>query len=311
MKKNRVQKLGLLLLVALYVCPAISQDSTDYTLNNIKKYATRMDESFSTLRNRAGDERNTWLKAAERLKTFCDSIEEEMEYLPDDYYFRLSPLVSGYRADIDEYGKLVVNDDFEGKDKLLAAAFSSLQQQQASFRQAVVSAYEHAVSQNASWGNLPTGAEEQNTQVAAQPQAPNDNSVAPGNDHAAEHFAGANENGASKNAILLDTLHAALQQIERAIHLTEQAAEQNDVSTIRLHTTRIADASLKISGLSLLLDAKGKENLYLLAASLRHAAENLRTLAKKGTPPRSEMRDSISEMKIKFSSLSTGISFVK
>ncbi|MBE7174585.1 MAG: hypothetical protein INR73_28695, partial [Williamsia sp.] len=140
--------------------------------------------------------------------------------------------------------------------------------------------------------------------------AGNDNSTAQDNPDATPSTENTNENRTSKNAILLDTIHTALQQIESAIHVTEKAAQKNDATTIRLSTTRIADASLQISGLSLLLDVKGKENLYMLATSLRHAAENLRTMAKKSTPVKSEMRESISEMKIKLSSLSTGISFV-
>lgn len=118
MKKRKAQKLMLLLLVGLYACAAKSQDSTDYTLNNIRKYASRMEESFPALGHRAGDERKVEMQATERLKAFSDSIEEEMEYLPDDYYFKLSPLVSAYRTDIDEYEKLVANDDFDGKENV-------------------------------------------------------------------------------------------------------------------------------------------------------------------------------------------------
>ena len=314
MKNSKALKLILLLAVIMYSCLAQSQDSTGYTLNNIRKYASRMNESVSTLSNPTGDERKTRLQAAEKLKAVSDSIEAEMEYLPDDYYFPLSPLVSAYRADIDEYEKLVINDDFEGKDKLLSAAFSSLQQRQASFRQAVSSAYQNAVSQNTSSGKPATKAEENDTPVLTdQPANDNDNSIIQNSDNTAAEPRTENtgDNRASKNITLLDTIHVSLQQIEQAIPVTDRAVAKNDVSAIRLGTTRIANASLKISGLSLLLDAKGKENLYMLAASLQHAAENLRKLAKKGTSARSEMADSISQIKIKFSSLSTGISFVK
>lgn len=154
--------------------------------------------------------------------------------------------------------------------------------------------------------------ENYDVQVVALPRARDDGSLAQGSpDTAASQMERTGATGASKNAMLLDTIHAALQQITSAIPLTERAVTKNDVSTIRLGTTRIAEASLTISGLSLLLDVKGKENLYMLAASLQHQAENLRKLSKKGMPVWSDMRNSISEMKIKFSNLSTGISFVK
>lgn len=311
MKKTKAQKLILLLAVIMYSCLAKSQDSTNYTLSNIKKYASRMNESVSTLGNRTGDERNTQLQAAEKLKVFSDSIEGEMEYLPDDYYFRLSPLVSAYRADIDEYGKLAINDDFEGKEKLLSAALSGLQQRQASFRQAVLSAYQNSVNELS--GNPATNTDENDTPLLSPFSVGNDSSIAVNNDDLSAEMRTENtgNNEGSNNDILLDTIHTALQQIESAIQLAERAIPKNDVSTIRLGATRIANASLKISGLSLLLNFKGKENLYMLAASLQHAAENLRKLAKKSTSARSEMTDSISEIKIKFSSLSTGISFVK
>src|SRR3954464_169316 len=133
-----MQKIGILVILVMFSSLAKSQDSTDYTLNNIKNYASHIEESYLTINsNTATDKQQAVVQQAENIKGYIDSIEEEMEYLPDEYYYHLSSLVSSYKTDVDEFEKLVSNKDFTGKDKFLSRAFTGLQQRQSEFRRAL------------------------------------------------------------------------------------------------------------------------------------------------------------------------------
>src|SRR5437764_12409844 len=118
-----MQKIWLLFVLVIFSSWALSQDSTVYTLNNIKKYATHIEESYSIISsNIQADKQQPVVQQAENIKVYIDSIEGEMEYLPDEYYYRLSSLVSSYHTDVDEFEKLLLNKEFEGTDNYLAHA---------------------------------------------------------------------------------------------------------------------------------------------------------------------------------------------
>src|SRR5439155_6505090 len=120
---------------------------------------THIEESYSIISNNIkADKQQPAVQQAETIKVYIDSIEGEMEYLPDEYYYRLSSLVSSYHTDIDEFEKLLLNKDFEGKDKYLAQAFTSLQQRQTEFRNALGSAKDTALPQQSVMENKPGNA---------------------------------------------------------------------------------------------------------------------------------------------------------
>src|SRR5690348_1036487 len=109
-----MQQTFILVLFVIFSSLVKSQDSTDYTLNNIKQYATHIEESsFTISSNLEEGKQQVVVQHAENIKAYIDSIEEEMQYLPDDYYYRLSPLVSSCHTDIDEFEKLILNKDFQ------------------------------------------------------------------------------------------------------------------------------------------------------------------------------------------------------
>src|SRR6476620_3997854 len=98
-----MQKILILVISVMISSWAQSQDSTDYTLNNIKKYATHIEESYLIISNNIeADKQQPAVQQAENIKVYIDSIQGEMEYLPDEYYYRLSSLVSSYHTDVDE-----------------------------------------------------------------------------------------------------------------------------------------------------------------------------------------------------------------
>src|SRR3954447_11018829 len=122
-----MQKIGMLFILVMFSSLAKSQGSTDYTLNNIKNYATHIEDSYLAINSStATDKQQEVMQQAENIKGYIDSIEGEMEYLPDEYYYHLSSLVSSYKTDVDELTKLVANKDFTGKDKYLSKAFTGL-----------------------------------------------------------------------------------------------------------------------------------------------------------------------------------------
>src|SRR4051812_24693366 len=124
-----MQKLSIVFILVIFSSIAKSQDSTDYTLNNIKQYASHIAQSSLIIGNNLEtDKQQGVVQQAENIKAYIDSIEEEMQYLPDEYYYRLSLLVSSYHTDVEEFEKIVLNKDFQDKDKYLARAFTSLQQ---------------------------------------------------------------------------------------------------------------------------------------------------------------------------------------
>src|SRR4051794_39062647 len=99
-----MQKLLILFILVIFSSLVKSQDSTDYTLNNIKQYALHIEQSLFIISNNSeADKQQAVVQQAENIKAYTDSIEEEMQYLPDEYYYRLSSLVSSYHTDAEEF----------------------------------------------------------------------------------------------------------------------------------------------------------------------------------------------------------------
>jgi hypothetical protein len=120
-----------------------------------------------------------------------------------------------------------------------------------------------------------------------------------------------NEITTSNNALLLDTIHQAQHQIEQWIDNIHLAMNNNYFSRIGVYANSISKVSLRISDLTLLLKTNQKQSLFILATGLKNLSETLCTLTRKGISAREEMQECIDKIGIKFSTLSTGISFVQ
>jgi hypothetical protein len=309
-----MQKIWLLFVLVTFSSLAQSQDSTEYTLNNIKRYATHIEESYSIISsNIEADKQQPVVQQAETIKVYIDSIEGEMEYLPDEYYYRLSSLVSSYHTDVEEFEKLLLNKDFQGKDKYLARAFTSLQQRQNEFRKALGSANETALPQQSVMENKPGNAlsEHDTMQVIEQPEAASNTPVVNSSNNVLVEAVDPNEIKTANNALLLDTIHQAQQQIEQWMVSIHLAMKKSHFNKVGVFANSISNASLKISDLTLLLRTDQKQNLFILATGLKNLSETLHQLSLKGTPVHNEMQACIDKMKIKFSTLSTGIHLVQ
>ncbi len=253
------------------------------------------------------------MQQSENIKAYTDSIEEEMQYLPDEYYYRLSSLVSSYHTDAEEFEKLVLNKDFQGKDKYLARAFTSLQQRQGEFRKTLNSAYATATRQQ----SLPESKSdsaivEEGTNPVVEPQsAAKDTAAVNGSNVVLVEAVEPNEITTSNNALLLDTIHQAQQQIEQWINSIHLAMKTNKYSKIGVDANNIANASFKIRDLTLLLKTNQKESLYILSTGLKNLSETLHELTLKGIAAHEEMRECIDKIAIKYNTLSTGISLVQ
>lgn len=308
-----MQKIWILFILVMCSSLAKSQDSTDYTLNNIKKYATHIEESFSIISsNTAVDKQQAVVQQAEKIKVYIDSTKEEMQYLPDEYYYRLSSLVSSYHTDVDEFEKLLLNKDFPGKDTFLVKAFTGLQQRQSEFRKALYSAFETAVPQQ-SLQNKPGDevVEHDAMNVVEQHRAPQDTTAVNSSNIVLVEAVDPNEITTSNNALLLDTIHQAQHQIEQWIDNIHLAMNNNYFSRIGVYANSISKVSLRISDLTLLLKTNQKQSLFILATGLKNLSETLCTLTRRGISAREEMQECIDNIGIKFSTLSTGISFVQ
>jgi len=310
-----MQRIWMLAVLIIFSSLAKSQDSTDYTLNNIKKYGSHIAASFSTISsNIERDKQQLLAPQAENIKVYIDSIEEEMEYLPDEYYYHLSPFVSAYRTDIDEFEKLVLNQDFTDKEKFLAKSFTSLQQRQSEFRKALDLAYTAAVHQQPMPEDMPRNetANEHTAPVAEQHNTDKDTTTVNGNNVIlVEEAVSPSEITTSSNALLLDTIHGAQQQVEYSISNIHLSMKKNNFGEVGADANSIAKAALKISDLALLLKTDQKQSLYILATGLKNLSETLHGLALKGISADDEMQECIDKIKIKFSTLSTGISLVQ
>ncbi|TKK71656.1 hypothetical protein FC093_01125 [Ilyomonas limi] len=305
----------MLLILALCFSLAKSQDdSTGYTLGNIQKYAGRIEQFLSTISSSiAGGQQQATMQQAENIKVYIDSIEAEMEYLPDEYYYRLSPLVSACRTDIEEFEKLVLNNAFSGKDKFITRAFNTLQQAQSSFRKALRSAYQTALQQPSGMDNKESNeAVEADSMPVVEQHSSASNSTAANSSHAVlVEAVDPTAITTSNNAPLLDTIYQSLQQIEQRINSIHLAMNKDKFGEMEAHAGSIANASLKISDLILLLKTDGKQNLFILATGLKNLSETLYGLTRKGTAAKDEMQQCINRLETKFSTLSTGIRLVQ
>jgi hypothetical protein len=309
-----MQKTFILVILVMFSSLAKSQDSTDYTLNNIKTYATHIEESFLVISNNIeGGKQQPVVQQAENIKAYIDSIEEEMEYLPDEYYYRLSSLVSSYHTEVDEFEKLVVNKDFQGKDKFLARAITSLQQRQTEFRKALNSAYDIASGHQPVQENKPVNEMVgEDTSPVVDPQSTTKNNTAVnGSNVVLVEAVDPHEITTSNNSLLLDTIHQVQQQIEQWINNIHLAIKTNNFSKIGVDANSISNASLKIRDLTLLLKTDQKESLYILATGLKNLSETLHELALKGIAARNEVQECTDKIAIKYSTLSTGIGLVQ
>jgi len=305
-----MQKIWLLLVLVILSSWALSQDSTVYTLNNIKKYATHIEESYSIISNNIqADKQQPAVQQAENIKVYIDSIEGEMEYLPDEYYYRLSSLVSSYHTDVDEFEKLLLNKDFEGKDKYLAQAFTSLQQRQTEFRKALGSANDTALPQQSVMEKKPGNAMAE--QDVDQHSANRDTLAVYRSNNVLVEAVDPNEIKTSNNAPLLDTIHQAQQQIEQLMDSVQLAMKKSHFSKVAVFANGISNASLKIRDLTLLLKTDQKQSLFILATGLNNLSQTLHGLALKGISAHDEMHEYFDKIKIKFSTLSTGINMVQ
>lgn len=308
-----MQKIGIVFILVLFSLLAFGQqDSTDYTLNNIKKYAAHIDQSFSIISsNTAEDKQQASVQQAENIKVFIDSIEDEMQYLPDVYYYRLSPFVSSYHTDVDEFEKLLLNSDFEGKDAFLARAFSNLRQRQSEFRKALYSAYSAALPQQ----SLPEDKRsninaQEDTVPVEQHDIAGDTTSAARNNAVLVEAVDPNEITTSNNSLLLDTIQQAQQEIDQKINSIHSKIKQHLFNEVGAEASSISKASLKISDLTLLLKTDQKQSLFILATGLKNLSETLQKLSLKGMAAQEDMQDCIDEIGVKFSTLSTGINLV-
>ena len=309
-----MQKILMAFILVMMASWARSQDSTEYTLNNIKKYATRIEESYLLISSNIDvGKQQPAVQLAENIKVYIDSIGEEMEYLPDEYYYRLSSLVSSYHTDVDEFEKLLLNKDFQGKDQYLTKAFTSLQQRQSEFRRALGSDKDTVLPQPSVVENKPGNEmlEQDSVQVVEQPGATNKTTAVNSSNNVLVEAVDPNEIKTSNNAPLLDTIRQAQQQIEQCMDSIHLAMKKNHFSKVGVFATSISNASLTIRDLTLLLKTDQKQSLYILATGLNNLSETLHGLALKGISANDEMQAYIDKIKIRFSTLSTGISLVQ
>jgi hypothetical protein len=309
-----MQKTAILVILVMFSLLAKSQDSTDYTLNNIKRHATHLEQSLPLINTniQAGNQQAV-VQQAENIKLYIDSMEEEMQYLPDEYYFHLSSLVSAYHTDIDEFEKLILNKDFQGKDKYLSKALTSVQQRQNALHKALHSAYKTASGQQSGMDidSVSEVVEEETVPVVDEHSAANDATVVNGSEVILVETVAPNEITTSNNALLLDTIHQAQQQIEQWINGIHLAMKENSFNKMGVHANSISNASVKIRDFSLLLKTDQKESLFILATSLKNLSDTLRELTPKGIAAQEEMQACLDKIAIKYSTLSTGISLVQ
>ena len=310
-----MQKVSIVFILVLFSSLVKSQDdSTDFTLNNIKKYVTHIEASLSGINsNITADKQQAVAQQAEDIKGYIDSVAEEMEYLPDEYYYPLSPIISSYRADVVEFKKLVLNNNFPGKDKLLTKASASLQQRQHEFRTTLYSDYQITSQPQSSV------IDKQHVEITEKDAIP-----------AAEQYSRAKVTSAvnntnvvlveaveptaittTSNALLLDTIYQAQQQIKQCIERIDLAMRKKQFSKLTVQAGSMANAALKISDLTLLLKTDQKQNLFILANGLKNLSETLRSMALKGMDEHDEMQECMNKIAVKFSTLSTGISLVQ
>ncbi len=308
-----MQKIFFLVILVWFSLLAKSQDSTDYTLNNIKQYATGIDQSLQAISSQTtADKQTAVAQQAEKIKVNLDSIEAEMEYLPDEYYYRLSSLVSSYRTDIDEFEKLVWNKDFQNKDKYITRAFVLLQQRQTSLGKVLHTAYETALQQQTGRGNKPFREEEDDAMQDIEQQSAASTTISENSSEVVlVESVDPNEITTPGNTILLNTIYQAQQQIESWINGIRLQMKENNSSKIGIYANNISNASLKIRDLALLLKTNQKESLFILATGLTNLSDTLRKLTLQGMAAQDEMQDCIDKIAIKYSSLSTGISLVQ
>lgn len=309
-----MQKIWILLILGMCWSLAKSQDSTDYTLNNIKQYATHIDGSFTVISNSIeASKQQAVVQHAENIKALIDSIEEEMQYLPDEYYYRLSPLVSSYHTDVDEFEKLLLNKDFQGKDKFLTTALNGLQQRQSEFSKVLNTAYATATHQQPPQeinpGNKIT--EENTIPVTEQRSTSQEPTVLQDSNVVLVEAVNPNEITTSNNSLLLDTIHQAQQQIKQWITGIHLAMENNSFSKMGAYANNISNAALKIRDLTLFLKTDQKQSLYILATGLKNLSETLHKLAFKDVAAQDEIQGCVNDIETKFSTLSTGISLVQ
>jgi hypothetical protein len=309
-----MQKTFILVILIIFSSLAKSQDSTDYTLNNIKQYALYIEQSFLKISNNIeADKQQAVVQQSENIRANIDSIEEEMQYLPDEYYYRLSSLVSSYHTDVDEFEKIVLNKDFPDKDKYLAKSITSLRQRQSEFSKALDAAYATATGKPPLPGSKPgSDVIEEDTNLVVEPHsATKDTTAVNGSNVVLVEAVEPNEITTSNNAPLLDTIHQAQQQIEQWINSIHIAMKTNNYSRVGVDANRISNASLKIRDITLLLKTDQKESLYILATGLKNLSETLHELTLKGNAAHAEVQECIDKIAIKYNTLSTGISLVQ
>ncbi len=308
-KGYTMQKVLIFFMLVLTSLLAKSQDSTDFTLTNINRYAMNIEESLFVIGgNLKADKYEALSYGSEYIKAYIDSIDTEMEYLPDEYYYRLSPIVNSYHRDINEFQKLA-NAEFPDKSEELSSSFNNLQQRQTEFRKLLRSAYVAALQQTFSIENK---TEEKKPEKVIEAQSAIKNTTKTNNAHVVfTEVANPTETTANNNDPLLRIIHQSQQQIRDWIDDIHLAMKKNNFSKAGVYAKSIANASLKISDLTLLLQTTGKENLFILANGLKTLSETLHRLSLKAMPARNNIHELIDKIEIKFSTLSTGLSLVQ
>lgn len=305
-----MQKILLLSVLLMFFSHVKSQDTIKATLITINNYATNIEETLFKINNSIKGKAVGIQQSTNDIQGTLNSIEKELQYLPDDYFNILSPVVDSFKADIDAFNKLAQNRESEVNNKLMNQAFGGLQQRQKELRNALKSAYSKALQQNENRMPESSANEVKEEDAASVQPAPNKDTTMV-TEHAApvnEDTAGTNKN--SSNFIVLDSIHRAQKQIEDLIENIHAAMKKNNFTKVGTYAKDISNASLKISDLTFLLKSDQKENLLILSTGLKSLAETLHELAHKGTAAHHEIHETIDKMEIKYSTLTTGISLI-